>query len=61
MSVIEAIENGAETGRACNNVGHNGPAANAQQPSAAAMSTAKELISVAGATSLFGPTDRGAW
>ena len=36
-----------------------GPAANAQQPSAAAMATAKELITATGATTLFSPLIAG--
>jgi hypothetical protein len=36
-----------------------GPAANAQQPSAAAMATAKELIAATGATTLFSPLIAG--
>jgi len=35
------------------------PAAHAQQPSAAAMSTAKEIVAVTGATSLFNPLIAG--
>jgi hypothetical protein len=35
------------------------PAAHAQQPSAAAMSTAKEIVTVTGATSLFNPLIAG--
>src|ERR1035441_9220270 len=35
------------------------PAAHAQQPSAAAMSTAKEIVTVPGATSLFNPLIAG--
>jgi uncharacterized protein len=36
-----------------------GPAAHAQQPPAAAMSTAKELITITGATTLFSPLIAG--
>ena len=59
MSVIEAIKNGARPAALAIMLATIGPAANAQQPSAAAMSTAKELIAVAGATSLFGPLVAG--
>jgi hypothetical protein len=55
MSVIEAIKNGARPAALAIMLATIGPAANAQQPSAAAIATAKELISVAGATSLFSP------
>ena len=59
MSVIEAIKNGARPAALAIMLATIGPAVNAQQPSAAAMSTAKELIAVAGATSLFGPLVAG--
>ena len=59
MSVIEAIKNGARPAALAIMLAAIGPAANAQQPSAAAMSTAKELIAVAGATSLFSPLIAG--
>jgi hypothetical protein len=60
MRVIEAIKNGARPAALAIMLATIGPAANAQQPlSAAAMSTAKELIAVAGATSLFSPLIAG--
>jgi hypothetical protein len=60
MRVIEAIKNGARPATLAIMLATIGPAANAQQPpSAAAMSTAKELIAVAGATSLFSPLIAG--
>ena len=59
MRVIEAIKNGARPAALAIMLASIGPAANAQQPSAAAMSTAKELIAVAGATSLFSPLIAG--
>jgi uncharacterized protein len=36
-----------------------GPAAHSQQPSAAAMATAKELVTITGSTSLFNPLIAG--
>jgi hypothetical protein len=60
MGVIEAIKNSARPATLAIMLATIGPAANAQQPpSAAAMSTAKELIAVAGATSLFSPLIAG--
>ncbi len=59
MGVIEAIKNGARPAALAIMLATIGPAVNAQQPSATAMSTAKELIAVAGATSLFGPLVAG--
>ena len=59
MSVIEAIKNAARPAALAITLATIGPAAFAQQPSAAAMSAAKELITVAGATSLFSPLIAG--
>ena len=60
MRVIEAIKNGARPAALAILLATVAPAATAQQqPSAAAMSTAKELIAVTGATSLFGPLIAG--
>ena len=50
MSVIEAIKNAARPAALAITLAAFGPAAYAQQPSPAAMSTAKELITVTGAT-----------
>jgi hypothetical protein len=40
-------------------LGVSSPAAHAQQPSAAALSTAKEIVIITGATTLFNPTIAG--
>ena len=59
MSVIEAIKNAARPAALAITLATVGPAAYAQQPSPAAMSTAKELITVTGATGLFSPLIAG--
>ena len=59
MSVIEAIKNAARPAALAITLATIGPAAYAQQPSPAAMSTAKELITVTGATGLFSPLIAG--
>ncbi|MGB9351470.1 MAG: DUF2059 domain-containing protein [Pseudolabrys sp.] len=59
MSVIEAIKNAARPAALAITLATVGPAAYAQQPSPAAMSTAKELIMVTGATGLFSPLIAG--
>ncbi|MGA6936422.1 MAG: hypothetical protein WB041_13730, partial [Pseudolabrys sp.] len=59
MSVIEAIKNAARPAALAITLATIGPAAYAQQPSPAAMSTAKELITVTGAISLFSPLIAG--
>lgn len=59
MRVIEAIKNAARPAALALMLAALGPTAHAQQPSAAAMATAKELIAVAGATTLFSPLIAG--
>lgn len=59
MSVIEAIKHAARPAAFVIMLATVGPAAHAQQPSAATMSTAKELITVTGTTTLFGPLIAG--
>src|SRR5215510_1752855 len=59
MSVIEAIKSAARPAALAVALAAIGPSAYAQQPSAAAMATAKELITIAGATTLFAPLIAG--
>lgn len=59
MSVIEAIKKSARPAALAIVLVASGPAAHGQQPSASAMATAKELITVTGATTLFGPLIAG--
>jgi uncharacterized protein len=56
---IEAIKSAARAAALVGALVASGSIAQAQQPSAAAMATAKELITVAGATTLFGPLIAG--
>ena len=59
MSIIEAIKSAARPAALAVALAAIGPSAYAQQPSAAAMATAKELITIAGATTLFAPLIAG--
>jgi hypothetical protein len=59
MSVIEAIKNGARGTALTMMLIAADPAANGQQPSGAAMATARELITVTGALTLFNPLIAG--
>jgi hypothetical protein len=59
MSVIEALKRTARLAAVSMALVSFGPLANAQQPSSAAMSSAKELISITGATTLFSPLIAG--
>lgn len=59
MSVVEAIKNAARLAALGVALVTFSPLAHAQQPSAAAMSSAKELISITGATTLFSPLIAG--
>ncbi|MFY9686809.1 MAG: DUF2059 domain-containing protein, partial [Pseudolabrys sp.] len=59
MSVAVAIKNAARWAALGLTLVTFCPLANAQQPSPAAMASAKELISITGATTLFGPLIAG--
>ena len=59
MSVAVAIKNTARWAALGLALAIHSPLANAQQPSPAAMASAKELISVTGATTLFSPLIAG--
>lgn len=59
MSVVEAIKNAARLAALGVALATFSPLAHAQQPSAAAISSAKELISITGATTLFSPLIAG--
>jgi hypothetical protein len=59
MSVIEAIKSAARPAALAIILAAAGPAAHGQQPSAAAMATARELITVTGTTTLFTPLIAG--
>ena len=59
MSVIEAIKRAARPAAIAVALVAFSPAAHSQQPSAAAMATAKELVGVTGATTLFNPLISG--
>ena len=59
MSVIEAIKNGARGTALAMMLIAADPAANGQQPSGAAMATARDLITVTGALTLFNPLIAG--
>jgi uncharacterized protein len=59
MSVIQAIKHAARPAAIAAALVVFCPAAHSQQPSAAAMATAKELVTVTGATGLFNPLIAG--
>ena len=59
MSVTEAIKKAARPAALGIMLAAAGMSAQAQQPSASAIATAKELITVAGATTLFAPLISG--
>lgn len=59
MNVVEATKTAARWAAVTVVVAAFGPLANAQQPSPAAISSAKELISITGATTLFSPLIAG--
>ena len=59
MSVIQAIKRAARPATVAVALVAFSPAAHSQQPSAAAMATAKELVQVTGATALFNPLIAG--
>ncbi|HET7804684.1 MAG TPA: DUF2059 domain-containing protein [Pseudolabrys sp.] len=59
MSVAVAIKSAARWAALGLTLAIFGPLANAQQPSPAAMASAKELISITGATTLFSPLIAG--
>jgi hypothetical protein len=59
MSVAVTIQNAARWAALGLSLTIFGPLANAQQPSAGAMASAKELVSVTGATTLFSPLIAG--
>jgi uncharacterized protein len=59
MSVIQAIKRAARPAVIAVALVAFSPAAHSQQPSAAAMATAKELVTVTGATALFNPLIAG--
>ena len=59
MSVTEAIKKAARPAALGIMLVAAGMSAQAQQPSASAMANAKELITVTGATTLFGPLIAG--
>ena len=59
MSVIQATKRAARLATVAVALVAFGPAAHSQQPSAAAMSTAKEIVTVTGATTLFNPLIAG--
>jgi hypothetical protein len=59
MSIIQAIKSTGRLAAVAAALVAFGPAANSQQPSAAAMATAKELIASTGATTVFTPLIAG--
>ncbi|HSP51019.1 MAG TPA: DUF2059 domain-containing protein [Pseudolabrys sp.] len=59
MSIIQAIKRTSRLVAVAVALVAFGPAAHSQQPSAAAMSTAKEIITITGATTLFNPLIAG--
>jgi hypothetical protein len=59
MSVIQAIKRAARLATVAVALVGFGPAAYSQQPSAAAMATAKELVAFTGSTTLFNPLIAG--
>jgi len=59
MSVIQAIKRAVRPATVAVALVAFSPAAHSQQPSAAAMATAKELVQVTGATALFNPLIAG--
>lgn len=59
MSVVVGIRNAVRWATLGLSLVAFGPLANAQQPSPAAMASAKELISITGATALFSPLIAG--
>src|ERR1700693_2854876 len=59
MSVIQASMRAARLPAVEVALVASGPAAHSQQPSAAAMATAKEMVTVTGATTLFNPLIAG--
>ncbi|HZP70579.1 MAG TPA: DUF2059 domain-containing protein [Pseudolabrys sp.] len=59
MSAVEAVKRTVRWVMVGAIVATCGPLANAQQPSAAAMSNARELIAITGATTLFSPLIAG--
>jgi len=59
MSIIQAIKRTSQLAAVAVAMVAFGPAAHSQQPSAAALSTAKEIVTVTGATALFNPLIAG--
>jgi hypothetical protein len=59
MSVFEALQRAARLAAVAVMLAAFGPAAHAQQPPAAAIATAKELIAATGATTMFNPLIAG--
>ena len=59
MGIIQAIKRTSRLAAVAVALVAFGPAAHSQQPSAAAMSTAKEIVTVTGATTLFNPLIAG--
>jgi hypothetical protein len=59
MSIIQAIKHTSRLAAVAAALVAFGPAAHSQQPSAAAMATAKELVTTTGATTLFNPLIAG--
>jgi hypothetical protein len=59
MSIIQAIKRTSRLAAVAVALVAFGPAAHSQQPSAAAMSAAKEIVTVTGATTLFNPLIAG--
>jgi len=59
MSIIQASKRTSRLAAVAVALVAFGPAAHSQQPSAAAMSTAKEIVTVTGATTLFNPLIAG--
>ncbi len=59
MSVIQATKRATRLAAVAAALVAFGPAAHSQQPSAAAMATAKEIVAVTGATTLFNPLIAG--
>ena len=59
MSIIQAIRSTSRAAAAAVVLVAFGPAAHSQQPSAAAMATARQLIAATGATTVFNPLIAG--
>jgi hypothetical protein len=59
MSIIQAIKRTSQLAAFAAALVAFGPAAHSQQPSAAAMATAKELVTITGSTTLFNPLIAG--